>query len=72
MNNYRLEAKVDKNNEYYFEAMDGSVFKDASLAIEKNTCIMFSRYYYKIRQAVDEALIEYITKKEETCQQDVK
>ena len=72
MDNYRLEAKLDESNEYYFEAMDGSIFKDAALVIERNTCIMSSRYYYKIRQAVDEALIEYIIKKEEACQQDVK
>ena len=36
MDDYRLEAKVDRNNEYYFEAEDGEIFRDPEKAIIHN------------------------------------
>ena len=63
MDNYRLEAKVDRNNEYYFEAEDGEIFRDPEKAIIHNLEIESSKYYYKIRQDVDKVLVDFILSK---------
>lgn len=63
MDDYRLEAKVDRNNEYYFEAEDGEIFRDPDKALFHTLVIESSKYYYKIRQDVDKALVDFILSK---------
>lgn len=60
---YSLEARLDKNNEYYFEALDGEIFRDAEAAVLHNIEIESSKYYYKIRQDVDKVLVDFILSK---------
>ncbi len=56
MDDYRLEAKVDRNNEYYFESLDGQRFKNPADAIERNMLIELS----KAREIVDREIFEEI------------
>ena len=63
MDDYRLEPKVDRNNEYYFEAEDGEIFRDTEKAIIHNLEIESSKYYSKIRQDVDKVLVDFILSK---------
>lgn len=58
-----MEAKVDRNNEYYFETEDGEIFRDPEKAIIHNLEIEPSKYYYKIRQDVDKALVDFLLSK---------
>ena len=63
MDDYKIKKKVDRNNEYYFEAEDGEIFRDPEEAIIHNLEIESSKYYYKIRQDVDKVLVDFILSK---------
>lgn len=58
-----MEAKIDINNEYYFETEDGEIFRDPDKALFHNLVIESSKYYYKIRQDVDKALVDFLLSK---------
>lgn len=58
-----MKAKIDRNNEYYFETEDGKIFRNPDKAIIHNLEIESSKYYYKIRQDVDKVLVDFILSK---------
>ena len=56
MDDYRLKANVDENNEYYFESLDGQRFKNPADAIDRNMLIRLS----EAREIVDREIFEEI------------
>ena len=64
MDNYRLEAKVDRNNEYYFESLDGQRFKNAADAIEQNMLIGTSKAIEILDRKIFETIYKQFSKEE--------
>jgi hypothetical protein len=58
-----MEAKIDINNEYYFETEDGEIFRDPDKALFHTLVIESSKYYSKIREDVDKVLVDFMLSK---------